>query len=57
VASEIAALAAEGALWSLDAPVARVAVPDTPIPFAPNNEAAVVPGLDAILRAIRGVLP
>jgi pyruvate/2-oxoglutarate/acetoin dehydrogenase E1 component len=33
VASEISALAAEEALWSLDSPVVRVSVPDTPIPL------------------------
>jgi pyruvate dehydrogenase E1 component beta subunit len=57
VASEIAALAAEEALWSLDAPVVRVSVPDTPIPFAPNNEAAVIPQEQTIVRAVRSVLP
>jgi acetoin:2,6-dichlorophenolindophenol oxidoreductase subunit beta len=57
VASEIAAIAAEEAMWDLDAPVQRVAVPDTPIPFAPSNEAAVIPGEAAIIAAIRRVLP
>ncbi len=57
VASEIAALAAEQAVWSLDAPVVRVAVPDTPIPFAPSNEAAVIPQTSTIVEAIRKVLP
>jgi pyruvate dehydrogenase E1 component beta subunit len=57
VASEIAALAAQEALWSLDAPVVRVSVPDTPIPFAPNNEAAVIPQERTIIHAVRSVLP
>ncbi len=57
VASEIAALAAEEALWSLDAPVVRVSVPDTPIPFAPGNEMAVIPQEQTIVRAVRSVLP
>ena len=57
VASEIAATAAEHALWSLDAPVVRVSVPDTPIPFAPSNEAAVIPGTASIIEAVRKVLP
>jgi len=56
VASEIAALAAQEALWSLDAPVVRVSVPDTPIPFAPNNEAAVIPQERTIIHAVRSVL-
>jgi pyruvate/2-oxoglutarate/acetoin dehydrogenase E1 component len=57
VGAEIAALAAEQALWSLDAPVVRVSVPDTPIPFAPKNESFVIPQEDSIIRAIRAVLP
>ena len=43
--------------FDLDAPVQRVAVPDTPIPFAPSNEAAVIPGEASIISAIRRVLP
>ena len=43
VASEIAAIVAEEALWYLDAPIRRVSVPDTPIPFAPALEQAVLP--------------
>lgn len=57
VASEIAAIVAEQAVWSLDAPIVRVAVPDTPIPFAPSNEAAVIPQVSTIVEAIRKVLP
>ncbi len=57
VASEIAATVAEHALWSLDAPIVRVSVPDTPIPFAPSNEAAVIPQVATIVEAIRKVLP
>jgi acetoin:2,6-dichlorophenolindophenol oxidoreductase subunit beta len=56
VASEIAAIAAEEAVWSLDAPIVRVSVPDTPIPFAPNNEASVIPGEAQIIQAVRKVL-
>ncbi len=56
VASEIAAIAAEEAVWDLDAPVQRVSVPDTPIPFAPSNEAAVIPGEASIVAAIRRAL-
>jgi pyruvate/2-oxoglutarate/acetoin dehydrogenase E1 component len=56
VASEIAALAAEEALWFLDAPVRRVAVPDTPIPFAPGMEQAVLPQVETIADAVREVL-
>jgi len=53
VASEIAAMVAEEALWHLDAPIRRVAVPDTPIPFAPAMEQAVLPQVETIAAAVR----
>ena len=56
VTAEIAAIVAEEALFHLDAPVRRVAVPDTPIPFAPAAERAVLPSEEAILQAIRSVV-
>ena len=56
VASEIAAGIAERAFYSLDAPVRRVAVPDTPIPFAPAMERAVIPQVQTIVDAIQSVL-
>lgn len=55
VASEISAVVAEQALWSLDAPIVRVSVPDTPIPFAPGMERAVIPQIGTIVEAVRGV--
>jgi pyruvate dehydrogenase E1 component beta subunit len=55
VASEIAAIVAEEALWYLDAPIRRVAVPDTPIPFAPALERAVLPQVETIAAAARDV--
>jgi pyruvate dehydrogenase E1 component beta subunit len=53
VASEISALVAEHAIDSLDAPIRRISVPDTPIPFAPVMERAVVPQFQQITRVIR----
>jgi len=53
VASEISALVAEHAIFSLDAPIRRISVPDTPIPFAPVMERAVIPQLDQITGVIR----
>jgi 2-oxoisovalerate dehydrogenase E1 component len=38
VGAEIAARIAEKAFWELDAPVVRVASPDTPVPYAPSLE-------------------
>jgi pyruvate dehydrogenase E1 component beta subunit len=55
VASEIAAGIGERAFNALKAPVRRLAVPDVPIPFAPNLEAAVVPSEESIAAAVREV--
>jgi pyruvate dehydrogenase E1 component beta subunit len=55
VASELAAGIAEHAFDSLRAPVRRLAVPDVPIPFAPNLEAEVIPSEAAIAAAVREV--
>ena len=55
-ASEIAAVVAENALFSLDAPIKRVCVPHTPIPFAPNNEMMVIPQEANIIDAIKSVI-
>jgi pyruvate/2-oxoglutarate/acetoin dehydrogenase E1 component len=52
-ASEIAAGIVERAFDALRAPVRRVAVPDVPIPFAPNLEAAVIPSDVVIADAVR----
>ena len=56
VASEIAAIVAEEALWYLDAPIRRVSVPDTPIPFAPGLEQEVLPQTQSIVEAVRSVM-
>ena len=54
--SEISAMVAEKALLQLKAPIKRVAVPDTPIPFAPVMEKYVVPDEQRITDAVRSVL-
>jgi len=56
VANDIAALVAQKAFTSLDAPVACVTAPHTPIPFAPELERAYVPGPPAIEAAVRRTL-
>ena len=53
--AEIAALVAEHGLMYLEAPVKRVAVPNTPIPFAPAMESAVIPSEESILDAVRSL--
>lgn len=56
VASEISAGITERAFGALAAPVRRLAVPDVPIPFAPNLEAAVLPSEEDIAAAAREVV-
>ena len=53
VSAEIAAVVAEEALDYLDAPIKRVAEPDTPIPFSPSLEQYVIPDEKAIIKAIK----
>jgi pyruvate dehydrogenase E1 component beta subunit len=56
VASELAAGIAERGFDALRGPVRRLAVPDVPIPFAPNLERAVIPDEDDIVAAVRETL-
>ena len=53
VSAEIAATVAEEALDYLDAPIERVAEPDTPIPFSPSLEKSVIPDERSIITAVR----
>jgi len=56
VSAEIAALVAEEALDYLDAPIKRVAEPDTPIPFSPPLEQYVIPDEKAVIKAVKEVV-
>jgi pyruvate dehydrogenase E1 component beta subunit len=53
--AEVAARIAEHAFWDLDAPVARVASAEVPIPYAAHLEAAALPQVDEIVAAVRGL--
>jgi pyruvate/2-oxoglutarate/acetoin dehydrogenase E1 component len=53
VSAEIAAVVAEEAVDYLDAPIKRVAEPDTPIPFSPPLEQFVIPDEKSIIKAVR----
>jgi 2-oxoisovalerate dehydrogenase E1 component beta subunit len=53
VAGDVAARIAEKAFWSLDAPVARVGCPDTPVPYSPPLEAAYLPNAEKLAARIR----
>lgn len=56
ISAEIAAVVAEEALDYLDAPIKRVAEPDTPIPFSPPLEQFVIPNEKTIIKAVKEVL-
>ena len=56
VSAEIAAMVAEEAIDYLDAPIKRVAEPDTPIPFSPPLEQYVIPDEKAIMKAVKKVV-
>jgi 2-oxoisovalerate dehydrogenase E1 component beta subunit len=51
--AEIAATIAEEAFEHLDAPVRRLAAPDTPVPFSPPLEKAFIPQVDGVVAALR----
>jgi pyruvate/2-oxoglutarate/acetoin dehydrogenase E1 component len=51
--AEIAARAADECLYSLEAPIKRVACYDVPLPAAPVLEQAVVPTVDRIVTVVR----
>lgn len=55
-AEVVARLAESEVLYALDAPVCRVAAPDTPVPSSPLLEERYVPSTDRILAASRAVL-
>ncbi len=55
VSAEIAAVVAEDALDFLDAPIKRLAEPDTPIPFSPPLEQYVIPNEKTIIKAVKEI--
>ena len=56
IGAEIAAQIQEEAFDYLDAPIARVAAPFSPVPFSPALETAYVPNAESIAEGVRGVL-
>lgn len=52
---EIAATIAERAFEYLDAPIVRMAPPDTPVPYAPTLEEAFLPSPEQVGKAIRAL--
>jgi pyruvate dehydrogenase E1 component beta subunit len=53
---EVAFRVQAGALGSLKAPIRRLAVPDVPIPFSEPLESAVIPSVQKIYEAARGLV-
>jgi len=51
--AEIAATIAEEAFEDLDAPVKRIAAPDTPVPFSPPLEKAFIPQVEDVVAGLR----
>jgi 2-oxoisovalerate dehydrogenase E1 component len=56
IGGEIAAQVAAQGLDDLDAPIMRLNGAQTPIPYSPKLEEAVLPNTDTIIRAIRALL-
>jgi 2-oxoisovalerate dehydrogenase E1 component beta subunit len=51
--AEIAATIAEEAFEDLDAPVKRIAAPDTPVPFSPPLEKAFIPQVEDVAAGLK----
>jgi 2-oxoisovalerate dehydrogenase E1 component len=54
--AEIAAVVAQHAFFSLDAPIQRLAIPDVPVPHNVGLMEAVVPGVDSIAQRMSEVM-
>src|SRR5699024_6623598 len=54
--AEISAIVAEEALYDLDAPIKRLAIPDVPIPYSRPLEQYVVPSAENIYEAVKEML-
>ena len=50
---EIAATIGEEAFEHLDAPIMRIAAPDTPVPFSPPLEKAFIPQVEDVVKGLR----
>jgi pyruvate dehydrogenase E1 component beta subunit len=53
IGAEICSIVVEGAFDYLDAPPQRICSADVPMPYAPNLEELVLPGVDDVVRAAR----
>lgn len=55
VTGELAAVIAEGAFYSLDAPIKRLGAMDVPIPFSPVLEDLTVPTVEAVVMTAKAL--
>ena len=51
--AEVAARLGEAAFYDLDAPIMRLAAPDTPLPCAPALEREYVPSVERVIEYAR----
>lgn len=56
VSSEISAIVADKAFFHLDAPIKRVTMKDTPVPFSPVLENFILPQVDDIVQTVKSVM-
>jgi len=56
IGAEISAAVTEVAFDYLDAPILRIACPDTPIPFSPPLEQMYMPNADKIVQAVDSIV-
>ena len=56
IGSEISAMVAEEGIAFLDAPIKRIGVPDTPIPFSPPLEGFWMPSEQRLIQAINEIV-
>ena len=57
ISAEIAARLAEDSLYELDAPIKRVCSRELPVPYAAHLEEAALPSVDAVVAAVRSIVP
>ncbi len=56
VAGEVAAIVADEAFDSLDAPIKRLCSPDTPVPFSPPLERLWMPTEESLIKVVKSIL-
>jgi pyruvate dehydrogenase E1 component beta subunit len=54
--AEIAAIVADEAFDQLDAPIKRVAAPDSPVPFSPPLEKFYIPDKDDVIKTVKEII-